>query len=88
LSCSNTEIRSFLLKTYLENHELTVDGNTDQCISMSIKTMMQCLKIVTKAIEKENMRGQRKLKIATSAISTYTSILMCLRIKARLLQNL
>ena len=44
--------------------------------------MMQCVKIVTKAIEKENTQNQRKLKIATSAISTYASILMHLKMKA------
>ena len=37
---------------------------------------MQYVKIVTKAIEKTNMRDQRKIKIATLAISVYTSILM------------
>jgi len=66
LSCSNKEIRSFLLKIYLENHEPTVDGNADHCI-MHIKIMMQCVKIVTEAIEKENTRDQRKIKIATLA---------------------
>jgi len=71
------KIRSFLLKTYQENHKLEVDGNVDHHISMPIKTMMQCIKIVTEAIEKENTRNQRKLKIATSAITMYTSILMC-----------
>ena len=46
------------------------------------------IKIVTKAIEKENTRYQRKLKIAASAISAYTSRLMRLKIKAGILQNL
>jgi len=76
LSCSNKEIRSFPLKTYLENHEPTVDGNVDHCISMPIKTQTQYVKIVTKAIEKTKMRDQRKLKIATQAITMYRSILM------------
>ena len=35
-----------------------------QCISIPITIMMQCVKIVTKAIEKENMQDQRELKIA------------------------
>ena len=52
-----------------------------QRISIPITIMTQYVKIVTKAIEKENTRDQRKLKIATSAISTYTSRLMCLKIK-------
>jgi len=64
------------LKTYLENHELEVDGNADHHISMPINTIMQCVKIVTKAIERGNMRDQRKLKIGTLAISTYASVLM------------
>ena len=69
------ETKGFLLKTYLENHKPRVDGNTSACL-------------VTKAIEKENTRYQRKLKRAASAISVYTSRLMCLKIKARILQNL
>jgi len=40
--------------------------------------MMSCIKIVTEAIEKKNIRDQRKIKIAILAITTYTSILMCL----------
>ena len=40
------------------------------------------INIVTEAIEKENMRYQRKLKIATSAISAYALRLMCLKIKS------
>ena len=52
-----------------------------QCISMPIN-------IVTEAIEKKNMRYQRELKIAASAISTYASRLMRLKIKAGILQNL
>jgi len=59
-----------------------------QCISMPIITMMQCVKIVTEAIEKEVTQDQRKLKIATSAISMYASILMHLKRKAGILQNL
>ena len=43
--------------------------------------MMQYVKIVAEAIEKENMRDQRKLKIAISAISMYTSRMMRLKIK-------
>ena len=43
---------------------------------MPINTMMQCVKLVTEAIEKENMRDQRKIKIAVPAITAYTSILM------------
>ena len=41
------------------------------------------INIVTEAIEKENMRYQRELKIAASAISAYVSRLMCLKIKSR-----
>jgi len=81
-------MRSFLLKTYLENHKLKVDGKVDHHISMPINTMMQCVIIVTKAIQKENSRDQRKVKIATLAIYIYASILMCLRSKAGMQQNL
>ena len=52
-----------------------------QCISIPITIMMQCVKIVAEAIEKENTRDQRKLKIAISAISAYASRLMRLKIK-------
>ena len=41
------------------------------------------INIVTKAIEKEYMRDQRRLKIATSAISMYASRLMHLKIKSQ-----
>ena len=41
-----------------------------------------CINIVTEAIEKENMRYQRELKIAASTISVYASRLMCLKIKS------
>ena len=40
-------------------------------ISIPIKTVTQCAKIVSKAIEKGNTWDQRKLEIATSAISVY-----------------
>ena len=50
-------------------------------ISIPITIMTQHVKIVTEAIEKENTQDQRKLKIATSAISTYTSRMMHLKIK-------
>ena len=43
--------------------------------------MTQYVKIVAGAIEKENMRDQRKLKIAISAISTYVSRMMHLKMK-------
>ena len=43
--------------------------------------MTQYVKIVAKAIEKENMQDQRRLKIAISAISAYTSRMMHLKIK-------
>ena len=43
--------------------------------------MMQYVNIVTEAIEKENMRDQRRLKIAISAISAYASRMMRLKIK-------
>jgi len=85
LPCSKTEIRSFPLKTYLKSHEPEVDGKADHHISMPIKTMMQHVKIATEAIEEENTRDQRKLKIATLAISMYASILMH---SAYTLQNL
>ena len=39
------------------------------------------INIVTKAIEKENMRYQRELKIAALAISAYASRMMRLKIK-------
>jgi len=54
-----------------------VDGNADHCISKPIITMMSCIKIVTKAIEKKNTRDQREIKIAIPAITVYASILMC-----------
>jgi len=53
-----------------------VDGNTDHRISKPIITMMSCIRIVTEAIQKKNMRDQRKIKIAIQAITAYTSILM------------
>ena len=53
-----------------------------QHISIPITITMQCVKIVTEAIEKKNTQDQRKLKIATLGISTYTSRLMCLKMKA------
>jgi len=65
------------LKIYLENHRPEVDGNGDHRISMPIKTHMQYVKIVTETIEKTNTRDQRKIKIATLAITVYASILMC-----------
>ena len=39
------------------------------------------LNIVTEDIEKENIRQQRRLKIATLAISVYALRLMCLKIQ-------
>ena len=55
-----------------------VDGNADHRIRKPIITMMLCIKIVTEAIEKKNMRDQREIKIAILAITAYTSILICL----------
>ena len=52
-----------------------------QCISIPITIMMQYVKIATKAIEKENMQDQGKLKVATSAISVYASRMMRLKMK-------
>ena len=52
-----------------------------QHISIPITIMMQYAKIVAEAIEKENMRDQRKLKIAISAISAYASRMMRLKRK-------
>ena len=52
-----------------------------QRISIPITIMVQYVKIVAEAIEKENMRDQRRLKIAVSAISMYTSRMMHLKIK-------
>ena len=60
---------------------MAMHQHVHQCISMPIN-------IVTEAIEKENMRYQRKLKIATLAISAYTLRLMHLKINAGILQNL
>jgi len=77
--------KGFLLKIYLENHRPEVDGNVDHHIIMPIKTQTQYVKIVTKTIEKTNMRDQRKIKIATLAITVYASILMY---SAYTLQNL
>ena len=56
-----------------------------QCVHQRISVF---IKVVTEAIEKENMRYQRKIKIATSAISAYASRLMHWKIKAGILQNL
>ena len=44
--------------------------------------MMQCAKIVTKALEKEDTQHQRELIIGTAAISAYASRLMHLKMKA------
>ena len=52
-----------------------------QRISIPITMMMQYVKIVTEPIEKENVQDQRKLKIATLAISMYASRTMHLKIK-------
>ena len=52
-----------------------------QRISIPITIMTHYVKIVTEAIEKENTQDQRKLKIATSAISVYASRMMCLKIE-------
>ena len=52
-----------------------------QRISILITIMTQYVKIVAEAIEKENTRDQRKLKIAISAISAYASRMMRLKIK-------
>ena len=53
---------------------MAMHQHVHQRISMPIN-------IVTEAIEKENMRYQRELKIAASAISVYASRMMCLKIK-------
>ena len=60
----NPKDKGFLLKTYLEKHELKVDGNADQRNGTSIIIMTQYVKIVTEAIENENTRDQRKLNLA------------------------
>ena len=52
-----------------------------QRISIPITIMTQYVKIVAEAIEKDTTRDQRKLKIAISAISVYTSRMMRLKIK-------
>ena len=52
-----------------------------QRISIPITIMTQYVKIVAEAIEKENTQDQRKLKIAISAISVYTSRMMRLKVK-------
>ena len=52
------------------------------------RNIIMPINIVTRAIEKENTRYQRKLKIAASAIFEYASRLMHLKIKAGILQNL
>ena len=48
---------------------MAMHQHAHQYISIPITIMMQYVKIVTEAIEKENTQDQRKLKIATSAIS-------------------
>ena len=62
--CPKPKDKDFLLKIYLEKHELRVDSNSDQRNSTAIITMTQYVKIVTETIEKENTRDQRKLKLA------------------------
>ena len=49
---------------------------------MPLKIMMQCAKIVTKALEKEDTQHQRELIIGTAAISAYASRLMHLKMKS------
>ena len=49
---------------------------------MPIETMMQCAKILTKALEKEDTQDQRELIIGTAAISAYASRLMHLKMKS------
>ena len=58
-----------------------MNQHVHQHISIPITIMMQYVKIVAEPIEKENMRDQRKLKIAISAISTDASRMMRLKIK-------
>ena len=60
---------------------MAMHQHAHQRISIPITIMTQYVKIVTEAIEKENMRDQRRLKIAISAISMYTSRMMRLKIK-------
>ena len=60
---------------------MAMHQHVHQRISIPITIMTQYVKIVAEAIEKENMRDQRKLKIAISAISTYASRMMHLKIK-------
>ena len=43
-----------------------------QCVSMLIIITMQYVKIVTEAMEKNNIQNQRKLKMAISAVSRYS----------------
>ena len=60
---------------------MAMHQHAHQRISIPITIMTQYVKIVTEAIEKENMRDQRKLKIAISDISAYASRTMRLKIK-------
>ena len=59
------ETKEFLLKTYLENHKLRVDGNASACASMHQHVHQHIsmpINILTEAVEKENMRYQKKTK--------------------------
>ena len=60
---------------------MAMHQHAHQHISIPITIMTQYVKIVAEAIEKDNTRDQRKLKIAISAISVYTSRMMRLKIK-------
>ena len=69
-------LRKSQAKVWIATHQ-----HVHHRISKSIKRM-------TEAIEKENTRDQRKIKIATSAITAYASRLMRLKRKHGILQNL
>ena len=60
---------------------MAMHQHAHQRINIPITIMTQYVKIVAKAIEKENTRDQRKFKKAILAISAYASRMMRLKIK-------
>ena len=73
VSSVSTKIKYFLLKIYLKNHELKIDGNMDQCISTPINiTMWKQSRYRIRKHERS-----KRAKISTLAFPAYTSILMC-----------
>ena len=73
-SCSRIKIRSFLLKTYLENHKLMVDGKMDQHISKPINTMVWCVKNSNQGYwERKHVRSKKDKNSYTSYYHIHTN---------------